>query len=251
MVTSTTSRKKTDPNKAGPSWTPPPPPAEGLDASAVANGADGQTEAYNYVVTAHRPSAVTESLVATFTGPNDINLIISKVLRIEIHRLLPDGLQGVADVPIYGRIVNIRVRPPALSIATHWSTRTTHLHGAVEHSLVSARAVNIFVRDLFDVYLCVCVCVCWGQNVPTIASEGCLSSVTPSLMQQKASGRSHQLSPLSSSHEAHAGDCPNFIGGRHSMQGRQRFHSHLSRGIEMTLHVRGHHNSPGIPWSHG
>lgn len=34
---------------------------------------------YNYVVTAHKPTAVTASVVGHFTSPTDINLIISYV----------------------------------------------------------------------------------------------------------------------------------------------------------------------------
>ena len=43
-----------------------------VDSSAL--GA-ANTGCYNYVVTAHKPTAVTQSVVANFTGPNDINLI--------------------------------------------------------------------------------------------------------------------------------------------------------------------------------
>lgn len=30
---------------------------------------------YKYVVTAHKPTQVTHAVVASFTGPNDVNLI--------------------------------------------------------------------------------------------------------------------------------------------------------------------------------
>jgi hypothetical protein len=86
---------------------PPPPPSDPL-----ANAPPQDTELYSYVVTAHRPSAVAQSATAAFTADADINLIISKVTRMEIHRLTEDGLQGIADVPIYGRIACMRVRPP-------------------------------------------------------------------------------------------------------------------------------------------
>ena len=33
--------------------------------------------AYNYVVTAHKPTSVSHSAVGHFTGPEDLNLIIS------------------------------------------------------------------------------------------------------------------------------------------------------------------------------
>jgi DNA damage-binding protein 1 len=59
---------------------------------------------WNYVVTANKPTAVNKSLVGNFTGPNDLNLIISKCTRIEIHLITPEGLQPMLDVGIYGRI---------------------------------------------------------------------------------------------------------------------------------------------------
>jgi len=34
--------------------------------------------AWNYVVTAHRPSNVTHALTAAFTGVDDLNLIVAK-----------------------------------------------------------------------------------------------------------------------------------------------------------------------------
>jgi len=37
-----------------------------------------QGAAWNYVVTAHRPSNVTHAVTAAFTGPHDLNLIIAK-----------------------------------------------------------------------------------------------------------------------------------------------------------------------------
>ena len=49
------------------------------------------------------------SVVCAFTSPDDLNLIISKVTRIEIHRVRHDGLEGVVDVPIYGRVVALKV----------------------------------------------------------------------------------------------------------------------------------------------
>ncbi|KAI8000281.1 DNA damage-binding protein 1 [Camellia lanceoleosa] len=61
---------------------------------------------WNYVVTAHKPTNVTHSCVGNFTGPQELNLIIAKCTRIEIHLLTPQGLQPMLDVPIYGRIGN-------------------------------------------------------------------------------------------------------------------------------------------------
>ncbi|TXG48061.1 hypothetical protein EZV62_027355 [Acer yangbiense] len=61
---------------------------------------------WNYVVTAHKPTNVTHSCVGNFTTPQELNLILAKCTRIEIHLLTPQGLQLKLDVPIYGRIAH-------------------------------------------------------------------------------------------------------------------------------------------------
>eukprot|EP01114_Cavostelium_apophysatum_P022802 TRINITY_DN8377_c0_g1_i1.p1 TRINITY_DN8377_c0_g1~~TRINITY_DN8377_c0_g1_i1.p1 ORF type:complete len:965 (-),score=280.18 TRINITY_DN8377_c0_g1_i1:487-3381(-) len=67
---------------------------------------------WNYVVTAQKPTAVSHSLVGNFTSPKDINLIISKGTRIEVHLSTPDGLQPMLDLPIYGRIASMELYRP-------------------------------------------------------------------------------------------------------------------------------------------
>ncbi|XP_048331269.1 DNA damage-binding protein 1a [Ziziphus jujuba] len=67
---------------------------------------------WNYVVTAHKPTSVTHSCVGNFTSPHELNLIIAKCTRIEIHLLTPQGLQPMLDVPIYGRIATLELFRP-------------------------------------------------------------------------------------------------------------------------------------------
>ncbi|KAJ8627269.1 hypothetical protein MRB53_020576 [Persea americana] len=67
---------------------------------------------WNYVVTAHKPTSVTHSCVGNFTSPQELNLIIAKCTRIEIHLLTPQGLQPMLDVPIYGRIATLELFRP-------------------------------------------------------------------------------------------------------------------------------------------
>lgn len=67
---------------------------------------------WNYVVTAHKPTNVTHSCVGNFTGPQELNLIIAKCTRIEIHLLTAQGLQPLLDVPIYGRIATLELFRP-------------------------------------------------------------------------------------------------------------------------------------------
>ncbi|KAI4365220.1 hypothetical protein MLD38_021226 [Melastoma candidum] len=67
---------------------------------------------WNYVVTAHKPTNVTHSCVGNLTSPHELNLIIAKCTRIEIHLLTPQGLQPMLDVPIYGRISTLELFRP-------------------------------------------------------------------------------------------------------------------------------------------
>ncbi|XP_010906318.1 DNA damage-binding protein 1a [Elaeis guineensis] len=67
---------------------------------------------WNYVVTAHKPTNVTHSCVGNFTSPQELNLIIAKCTRIEIHLLTSHGLQPMLDVPIYGRIATLELFRP-------------------------------------------------------------------------------------------------------------------------------------------
>ncbi|CAE6137644.1 unnamed protein product [Arabidopsis arenosa] len=67
---------------------------------------------WNYVVTAHKPTSVTHSCVGNFTSPQELNLIVAKCTRIEIHLLTPQGLQPMLDVPIYGRIATLELFRP-------------------------------------------------------------------------------------------------------------------------------------------
>ncbi|XP_043689453.1 DNA damage-binding protein 1-like [Telopea speciosissima] len=72
---------------------------------------------WNYAVTAHKPTNVTHSCVGNFTSPQELNLIIAKCTRIEIHLLTPQGLQVLTlqpmlDVPLYGRIATLELFRP-------------------------------------------------------------------------------------------------------------------------------------------
>ncbi|XP_047054864.1 DNA damage-binding protein 1-like isoform X1 [Lolium rigidum] len=65
--------------------------------------------AWNYVVTAHKSTAVSRSCVGNFTAPHHINLIVAKCTRIEIYLLTPQGLQLMFDVPLYGTIATLEL----------------------------------------------------------------------------------------------------------------------------------------------
>ena len=72
--------------------------------------------AHNYVVTAHKPTAVNAAVVGNFTAADDLNLIIAKITRLEIHVVTPEGLRPHLDIGIYGRVSVMELfRPPVCS----------------------------------------------------------------------------------------------------------------------------------------
>ncbi|XP_067655980.1 DNA damage-binding protein 1-like isoform X1 [Haliotis asinina] len=69
--------------------------------------------AYNYVVTAHKPTSVNACVTGNFTSPDDLNLIIAKNTRMELYVVTPEGLRPVKEVGIYGKIAVMELfRPP-------------------------------------------------------------------------------------------------------------------------------------------
>ncbi|XP_063230961.1 DNA damage-binding protein 1 [Bacillus rossius redtenbacheri] len=68
---------------------------------------------YHYVVTAHKPTAVTACVTGNFTAPNDLNLILAKNTRLEIYLVTPEGLRPLKEVGIYGKVAVMKFfRPP-------------------------------------------------------------------------------------------------------------------------------------------
>ncbi|XP_064634746.1 DNA damage-binding protein 1-like [Lineus longissimus] len=69
--------------------------------------------ASNYVVTAHKPTAVNACVTGNFTSASDLNLIIAKNTRMEIFEVTPEGLRPIKEVGIYGKIAVLELfRPP-------------------------------------------------------------------------------------------------------------------------------------------
>ena len=63
---------------------------------------------FNYVVTAFPPSCVYHTITGSFTdNADEINLVVAYGTRIVLYRLGNDGLESIADVPIYGRIASL------------------------------------------------------------------------------------------------------------------------------------------------
>ena len=73
--------------------------------------------AHNYVVTAQKPTAVNAAVTGNFTAPSDLNLILAKNTRLEIHLVSAEGLKPIMDVGMYGRIAELTLfRPPVCNV---------------------------------------------------------------------------------------------------------------------------------------
>ena len=90
--------------------------------------------AHNYVVTAQKPTAVNAAVVGNFTGAKDLNLIVAKNTRLEIHLVTPEGLRPLLDVGIYGRISVMRLFRPQVSTdnnTLHFNYNLMHYTGLI------------------------------------------------------------------------------------------------------------------------
>ncbi|XP_071054441.1 DNA damage-binding protein 1 [Onthophagus taurus] len=71
-----------------------------------------KTMIHNYVVTAHKPTAVTACVTGNFTSPTDLNLIVAKNTRLEIYLVTPEGLRPVKEVSLYGKVAVMKLFRP-------------------------------------------------------------------------------------------------------------------------------------------
>jgi DNA damage-binding protein 1 len=67
---------------------------------------------YQYVVTAHKPSAVRSSIVGNFMSPDGISVVVNRFTHLDIMQAGPEGLQHMLSVPIYGRVASIHLFRP-------------------------------------------------------------------------------------------------------------------------------------------
>ncbi|CAH0552007.1 unnamed protein product [Brassicogethes aeneus] len=68
--------------------------------------------AHHYVVTAHKPTAVTACVTGNFTSPTDLNLIVAKNTRLEIYLVTPEGLRPIKEVGLYGKVAVMKLFRP-------------------------------------------------------------------------------------------------------------------------------------------
>lgn len=70
---------------------------------------------YNYIVTAHKATAVALSVTGNFTGSDDLNLIQAKGSNLAVSLVTSEGLKPVLDVDVFGRISAIQLFRPQVS----------------------------------------------------------------------------------------------------------------------------------------
>ena len=89
------------------------PPFEAMD--------ERQGQAWNYVVSAQKPTNVTHALVGHLVSPQELNLIVCKCTRIEIHIVDENGLRLAekGDIPLYGRVATMELWRPQSSSVDH------------------------------------------------------------------------------------------------------------------------------------
>ncbi|KAL4310885.1 hypothetical protein GQ457_01G007460 [Hibiscus cannabinus] len=103
--------------------------------------------AWNYVVTAIKPTSVTHSCVGNFTGPEELNLIVAKCSHVQINLLTNEGIKMCQ----YGRILVFELlRPRAktqdfLFIATEQRDLLV-LEWDAETSELITRGMGVFQR---------------------------------------------------------------------------------------------------------
>ncbi|GLV40180.1 piccolo [Carabus blaptoides fortunei] len=68
--------------------------------------------AHHYVVTAHKPTAVTACVTGNFTSPSDLNLIVAKNTRLEIYLVTPEGLRPLKEIGLYGKVAVMKLFRP-------------------------------------------------------------------------------------------------------------------------------------------
>lgn len=63
---------------------------------------------HHYVVTAQKPTAVFSCVTGNFTAPNDMNLILGKMTRLDVNLVTPEGLRLLNEISIFGRVTVLK-----------------------------------------------------------------------------------------------------------------------------------------------
>ncbi|KAL8617543.1 DNA damage-binding protein 1 [Nucella lapillus] len=102
--------------------------------------------AHNYVVTAHKPTAVSACVTGNFTSPDDLNLIIAKNTRMEIYSVTPEGLRPVKEIGIYGRIAVMKLFRPPNETKDHMFVLTGKYNAMILECQQEGESIEIITR---------------------------------------------------------------------------------------------------------
>ncbi|KAK7098349.1 DNA damage-binding protein 1-like isoform X2 [Littorina saxatilis] len=100
----------------------------------------------NYIVTAHKPTAVSACETGNFTSPDDLNLIIAKNTRMEIYSVTPEGLRPVKEVGIYGRICVMKLFRPVGESKDHMFVLTAKYNAMILECQQDGENIEIITR---------------------------------------------------------------------------------------------------------
>lgn len=75
-----------------------------IQASNVSQKFSGSN---NYIVSAQKPTVVNAAVVGNFRNENELDMLISRINRIEYFLVTEEGLKPFREIPIYGRIATL------------------------------------------------------------------------------------------------------------------------------------------------
>ncbi|KAA8497681.1 DNA damage-binding protein 1 [Porphyridium purpureum] len=86
---------------------------------------------YNYVVSAHKASAVTHTAYGRFLSPHESSLLICRGgSRIEVYRVDREGLVPAFELPVYGTVVSMVLFDPSDGMTDNATTASAALASA-------------------------------------------------------------------------------------------------------------------------
>lgn len=68
-----------------------------------------KNECCNYVVSLQKPTAVQFTVVGNFRSPNELDMVMARINRIEYLLVTAEGLKPHKEIPIFGRIASLNV----------------------------------------------------------------------------------------------------------------------------------------------
>lgn len=136
-----------------------------------------QASQYNYVVTAQKSTLVSHSLVGKFTSPTDLNLIIAKGSRLEVHTSTPDGLEPVLETSLNGTIEAMKlVRPKVWNCELQYCSVLSVVQGNKQDSIAIITTRKQFCTLSYDAERGALVTEMAGRvavcNMPCITCNG-------------------------------------------------------------------------------